>query len=114
MPVEGVEGVYLETHNWGKTAKFLQTLGYSLEFASDEGSSMFRRGDSPYLVVQEVPENQPPQTQVILKVLDADAFHSGADLEVVTAFEETHYNTREMAVRDPDGRIWSLQAPAKN
>ena len=33
-------------------------------------------------------------------------------VEVVTPFEDTHYGTREMTVRDPDGRVWSLQAPA--
>ena len=26
-------------------------------------------------------------------------------------FADTHYGTREMTVRDPDGRVWSLQAP---
>jgi uncharacterized glyoxalase superfamily protein PhnB len=31
---------------------------------------------------------------------------------VVSAFEETHWGTREMTVRDPDGRSWSVQAPA--
>ena len=35
-------------------------------------------------------------------------------VEVVMPFEDTHYGTREMTVRDPDGRLWSLQAPAKN
>jgi uncharacterized glyoxalase superfamily protein PhnB len=30
---------------------------------------------------------------------------------VVKPFEETHWGTQEMHVRDPDGRIWSLQAP---
>jgi hypothetical protein len=25
----------------------------------------------------------------------------------------THWGTQEMHVRDPDGRIWSLQAPPK-
>jgi uncharacterized glyoxalase superfamily protein PhnB len=31
---------------------------------------------------------------------------------VVTPFANTHDSTREMTVRDPDGRLWSLQAPA--
>jgi uncharacterized glyoxalase superfamily protein PhnB len=33
--------------------------------------------------------------------------------EVVTPFEDTHFGIREMTVRDPDGRLWSVQAPAK-
>ncbi len=35
-------------------------------------------------------------------------------VEVVTPFEDTHFGTREMTVRDPDGRLWSLQAPGKS
>ena len=33
MTTEGIEAVFLETHNWGKSAKFFQTLGYEIEFA---------------------------------------------------------------------------------
>ncbi len=32
---------------------------------------------------------------------------------MVTPFEDTHWGTREMTVRDPDGRVWSLQAPRR-
>jgi uncharacterized glyoxalase superfamily protein PhnB len=52
--------------------------------------------------------------QIVLKVADAGAFSIDPAVEVVTPFEDTHYGTREMTVRDPDGRIWSLQAPVKN
>ena len=50
----------------------------------------------------------------MLKVADEDAFRPGPAVEVVTPFEDTHFGSREMTVRDPDGRIWNLQAPAKN
>ena len=49
--------------------------------------------------------------QLVLKVADERAFRAGPGVEVVTAWEDTHYGTREMIVRDPDGRLWSLQAP---
>jgi hypothetical protein len=29
---DGIAAVYLETHNWGKSAKFFQKLGYTLDF----------------------------------------------------------------------------------
>ncbi|MFI5932133.1 VOC family protein [Actinoplanes sp. NPDC051494] len=114
MATEGIEGVYLETHNWGKAVKFLQTLGYTVEFTSDHGSGLLRNGDGPYLLVNEVPEDHVPQTQVVLRVADAAAFPQDAGLDVVTAFEETHYGTRKLTVRDPDGRLWALEAPLKN
>jgi hypothetical protein len=28
MSTDGIEALILETHNWGKTAKFLQALGW--------------------------------------------------------------------------------------
>ncbi|MBO2445788.1 VOC family protein [Actinomadura barringtoniae] len=109
---EGIDAVFLETHNWGKAAKFFQALGWDLEVTSGDGSGVFRNGAGAYIVLIEVPESREPGMQVALKVPDADAFTPDSSaVEVVTPFEETHYGTREMTVRDPDGRVWSLQAP---
>lgn len=38
MATEGIEAVFLTTHNWGKAAKFFQALGYELEFSTDHNS----------------------------------------------------------------------------
>ena len=35
---DGIEAVFLETHNWGKAAKFFQNLGYTVNFATDHNS----------------------------------------------------------------------------
>jgi hypothetical protein len=113
VTTEGIEAVFLETHNWGKTAKFFQALGFELEFATGHGSGQLRNGTGPYVFVAEVPEDREPEVRIALKVSDADAFEAGPPVDVVTPFEETHYGTREMTVRDPDGRLWSLQAPGK-
>jgi hypothetical protein len=32
MATDGIEAVFLETHNWGQAAKFFQALGFNLEF----------------------------------------------------------------------------------
>ena len=113
MNTTGIEAVFLTTHNWGKSAKFFQALGYQLEFETDHASGQLRNGDGPYLFIAEVPESEPPQAHAVLTVADADAFRPAPNVEVVTPFEDTHWGTREMTVRDPDGRIWRLQAPAK-
>ncbi|MBF6339477.1 VOC family protein [Nocardia abscessus] len=110
MTTKGIEGVHVETHNWGKTARFFLALGYEPEFTTDHNSGMFRNGDGPYVFIAEIPNNRTPRTQLILTVTDADAFPPDSDLDVVTPFEATHYGTKEMTVRDPDGRTWSLQA----
>lgn len=114
MATEGIEAVYLETHNWGKSAKFFRELGFEVEFETDHGSGQLRNGDGAYIFLVEVPEGQEPQTQIALKVAEEDAFRPGPVVEVVSPFEDTHYGTREMIVRDPDGRCWNLQAPGKN
>jgi hypothetical protein len=101
-----------ETHNWSKTAEFFQALGYELDFETDRNSGLLRNGDSPWIFVAEVPEGQAVATQIALKVADADAFNA-APLDVVTPFKETHWGTREMVIRDPDGSYGACKHPAK-
>jgi uncharacterized glyoxalase superfamily protein PhnB len=55
--------------------------------------------------IAEVAEDMEPGVQIVLKVADTGAFSIDPAVEVVTPFEDTHYGTREMTVRDPDGRI---------
>ena len=113
MTTEGIEAVFLETHNWGKSAKFFQALGYDIEFATDHNSGQLRRGDSSYLFIAEVPETEPTRQHIVLAVADTDAFEFDASIEVVSEWEETHWGTRLMTISDPDGREWKLQAPTK-
>jgi hypothetical protein len=110
---DGIEAVFLETHNWGRSAKFFQALGFELELDTDHGSGLLRNGEGAYVFVAEVPEDRAPGIQVALRVADPDALELDPIVEVVTPFEDTHYGTREMTVRDPDGRIWSLQGPGQ-
>ncbi|HEX4211970.1 MAG TPA: VOC family protein [Candidatus Dormibacteraeota bacterium] len=111
MSTEGIEAVFLETHNWGRAAKFFLALGFELEFDTGHNSGQLRNRTGPSVFIAEVPEDQEPRMRLVLKVADADAFRPEDGVEVVTPFEETHYGTREMTVRDPDGRVWHLQAP---
>jgi hypothetical protein len=113
MTTEGIEAVFLETHNWGKATKFFQMLGYELEFDTGHDSGQLRNGDGPYVFIAEVPEGQEVGLRIVMKVADAENAHVDPGLDVVQPFEETHYGTREMVVRDPDGRLWTLSAPLK-
>jgi hypothetical protein len=113
MTTEGIEAVFLTSHNWGKSAKFFQSLGFELEFDTGHNSGQLRNGSGPFVFIAEVPEDEEPAMQIVLRVSDADAFTVDPSVEVVTPFKDTHFGTREMTVRDPDGRSWSLQAPVK-
>lgn len=108
---EGIEAVFLQTRNWGRAAKFFQALGYELEFETDHASGQFRNAIGPSIFVAEIPEGD-PEPRLVLRVPD-DSYSPDPSLEVVSPFEDTHYGTREMVVRDPDGRLWTLSAPGK-
>lgn len=112
MTTEGIEAVFLTTHNWGKAAKFFQTLGFELEFETGHNSGQFRHRLGPTVFIAEVPEDQQVDEQLVLKVADADAFETDSILDVITPFEDSHFGTRMATLRDPDGRTWSLQAPS--
>lgn len=58
---EQIEAVFLTTHNWGKSAKFFQALGFTLEFETDHNSGQLRNGDGPYLFIAEIPASEPPK-----------------------------------------------------
>jgi uncharacterized glyoxalase superfamily protein PhnB len=113
MTTEGIEAVFLETHNWGRAAKFFQGLGYEIVFATDHNSGQLCNGDKPYLFISEIPESKPVKRHTVLTVPDADEFALDPGVEVVSPWEDTHWGTRLMTIRDPDGREWMLQAPKK-
>ena len=48
--------------------------------------------------------------QLVMKVADARS-PAGPRRRSRLPFQDTHWGTQEMTVRDPDGRVWSLQAP---
>jgi hypothetical protein len=112
MSTTGISTVVLTTHNWGKTAKFLQSLGFTLDFETDHNSGQLRGPDGPPVFVVEVPADQPVETRVVLGVPDAAAFTADPALAVEGEFAATHWGTRDLTVRDPDGRGWTLSAPA--
>lgn len=109
MTTNGIEAVFLTTHNWGKAAKFFQALGFELDFETDHNSGQLRNGDGPYVFIAEVPADQEPRMQLVLGLSDPDAVAADPVVEVVGPLEDTHYGTKEMTVRDPDGRAWTLQ-----
>lgn len=112
MTTDGIEAVFVETHNWGKTARFFQNLGYEIEFETDHGSGQLRNDVGPTLFIAEVPAEHAPALQLVLRVPDADVLAARLpELGADGPFEETHFGTQMTTVRDPDGRVWGLQAP---
>ena len=72
----------METHTWGRAAKFFQMLGFELEFDTGRHSGQLRNGDGPYIFIAEIPEDQETHLQVVLKMVEA--FHPDLAFDVVT------------------------------
>ena len=112
MASSGIEGLYVETTNWGRTVAFWQALGYVLEFETDHHSGQLRHpAGGPYVFVAERPEAHPLERYPIVRVEDSTAFEPPAAGSVDEAFTPRHWGVVEMLVLDPDGRRASLQAP---
>jgi hypothetical protein len=112
MQSNGIEGLVIETHNWGKTVAFWQALGYELEFETDHHSGQLRhpRG-GPYLFVAERPPHQALKVVLAIGVADAAQFAPPHAATVVRGFEPQHFPALEMVLADPDGRELSVLAP---
>src|SRR6266498_3929086 len=55
MGTRGVEGLIIQTRNWGKTVAFWQALGYQVEFETGRNSGRLEHpAGGPYLFVVEL------------------------------------------------------------
>lgn len=112
MTTTGIEGVYIETHNWGKTVAFWKALGFELTFETDHHSGQLEHPTGgPFLFVAERPADHEVQTQLIVAVDDVNTFTPDAPVVISKPFEPTHWQRMEGFADDPDGRTVSLQAP---
>ncbi len=110
METRGIEGLLVETHNWGKSVKFWQALGYELQFETDHHSGQLRHpSGGPYVFVAERAEGSDLLLRPILGVDDPAAFTAPPSGTVERPFEDQHWGVAEMLLADPDGRVLSLQ-----
>jgi len=112
MATDGIAGLLIETHNWGKTVAFWQGLGYVLEFETDHHSGQLRHpAGGPYLFIAERPAHQALKIMPALQVGDAATFEPPRAATVVRPFAPQHFPVLEMMLHDPDGREISIHAP---
>lgn len=111
MATDGIQGLYVETRNYGATAAFWKSLGFTSVFESDHGSGQWvHPAGGPYVFIAESHEGD-LETHPILAVADAATFAPERALDYIRPFEPQHWDVTEAIVRDPDGRPVSLQAP---
>lgn len=113
MTTSGIEGLAIETYNWGKAVAFWQSLGYVVDFETGHGSGQLSHPTGgPYLFIIEKPEGEPLSAITpVVAINDAHAFERPRSGVVVSDFAPTHWGTVELVMRDPDGRTVSVQGP---
>jgi catechol 2,3-dioxygenase-like lactoylglutathione lyase family enzyme len=111
MASRGIEGLIIETRNWGRTVAFWQGLGYRVEFETGRNSGRLEHpGGGVYLFVIERPDGPDPEIRPLVAADDVDSFeppHAGI---VAQPFTARHWGPAEMLLHDPDGRVISVQA----
>ena len=111
MSTEGFAGIYVPTHNYGATAAFWKSLGFAASFETGHGSGQWEHPNGgPYVFIDENHEGE-LTFQPILAVADSTAFAPERPVDVERDWEPEHWGVVAMVLRDPDGRILSLNAP---
>jgi len=112
VATEGIQGVLVETRNYGATAAFWRSLGFENLFETDHGSGQWQHpSGGPYVFIAERQDGDELQTHLILTVADAMTFAPVRTPDYARPFEPQHWGVVEAIVLDPDGREVALQAP---
>ena len=112
MASHGIEGLIIQTRNWGRTVAFWQALGYRVEFETGRNSGRLEHpAGGVYLFVVERPDGPDPEIQPLVGADDADGFVPPRAGTVEHPFTARSWGADEMLLRDPDGRHVSIQTP---
>ena len=108
MAVEGIDYLYLETRNWGKSVKFWQQLGFELVLDLGSSGRLDPPGGGPGIFLEEVSPETPLAQGVYLRV-DDPGFRPETPVETIGEPITSHWGAGLQIVRDPDGREFILQ-----
>jgi hypothetical protein len=112
MVTEGIEGLYIETRDYGATAAFWSALGFSKRFETDHGSGQWEHpGGGPYVFINERRQGD-LEIHPILRTLDPVVGGLDQAFEVIEPSSPQHWGVLEAKVRDPDRRTVRLQTSA--
>lgn len=107
----GIEGFFVETRNYGATAAFWASLGFTAAFETGHGSGHWAHpAGGPYVFIVEQ-HDRPLGACPVITVPDADAFSPSRPPEYLQPFQPEHWGVLGAVLADPDGRPVALQAP---
>lgn len=108
----GIEGFYVETHNWGKSVAFWKALGFELKFETNHHSGELRHPEGgPYIFLAERPASKELEFVPVLMVESEKSFQVPKSGQVARAFKKEHWGVMEMQLLDPDRRLLRVHAP---
>lgn len=117
MSVTGLDHVYVESRHFEKSVAFWEALGFAVAETWGEGDHRACRlsAGSAWVVLAEAGAGHDPQRATLhLAMADAEALDGALDaadaVDVISPLEDTHWGTRWIRVRDPDGNLYVLEA----
>lgn len=106
MTVRSIDYVYVETHDIGASVDFWEALGFVKRMDLGDAALMGPAGGGPGIFLEAVATGTPLAFQVYLK---GDDPSFAPPVEVARGWEPSHWGTRLLHVRDPDGRVHIVQ-----
>ena len=112
MNTNGIDHMVIETYDWEAGLAFWGGLGYEIEHDTGHRSGMLRNpAGGPGLFLREQSMEEPLGFDLYLSTASAAGFVVPANAVVVRPFTDTHWGTKVMSLRDPDGRLLRIEAP---
>jgi catechol 2,3-dioxygenase-like lactoylglutathione lyase family enzyme len=106
----GIDYLFIQTHDYAASAAFWQQLGFVFEYETDHNSGMLRNPNGGAGVF--LSERSIEDPLAIGAYLSAPAgFELPDGVTVVSPFVETHWNTKVAIVQSPDGEHFRIEAP---
>ena len=112
MTTQGLEHLYLETHNWGRSVAFWEALGFKIDFETDHHSGQLVAPNGTRIFLAEQSPQEPVGSDIYLGVGHPPP-RPPESIDVVFDWTDTHWGTQVMTVRDPDGRLFRLESPSE-
>jgi len=100
--------IFLGTHNWGKTVKYWQQLGYEVDVDLGTSGRMVNAAGGPALFITEMPEGHELSTQIAIRT-DEEGWKPEPPVAVDKDWHDSHWGTKIMMIKDPDGRDMLVQ-----
>jgi catechol 2,3-dioxygenase-like lactoylglutathione lyase family enzyme len=117
MSVSGFDHVYVETRHYEKTIAFWEALGFAVAESwgeADHRACRLAAGTARVVLAEAGAGHDPQRATVHLAVVEPDTLDASIAttdaVDVISPLEDTHWGTRWIRVRDPDGNLYVLEA----